>query len=252
MNKRERVVVSLHPSFISDPVWIDDFVPNNSGYTFKKHFHSGMDKSWHERGSLTPFREWLNHFAYTFGAFRGSPDVIVTNFPQLAFAACFWKLLLRKQSKIICWSMNIGPYTITNPLKGKITGWFLRTADALIVHSTSEIDIYSKWLQISPAQFRFVPIQRGAHKAHSGSEFEEPYIVSMGSAGRDYCTLLSTARLVPYHFIIIAKDDALKGIEIPCNVEIRNGLLMQQCWDILSNARMSIVPLSNLITAWAK
>jgi len=249
MKGSERIVVSVHPSFFVESKWIDDFVPKDCGFIFKKHLNSRGDRSWHKRGSFTPIYEWLSYFGYAIGAFRRGPDAIVTNFPQLAFAACFWKLYLRKQTKIICWSMNIGPHTITRQLKGKIAGWLLRTADAFVVHSTYEINTYSKWLQIEPTKFRFVPIQRGIPSTHSQSESKEPYIVSMGSAGRDYYSLISAARRTPYHYIIIAKDDALQGIELSGNIEIRNGLSMQDCWNILSNARISIVPLSNMITA---
>ncbi len=242
-----RFVLSIHPAFVNDGAWIDDFATPGSGYRFEKLLNAADHGSWHARGSVTPLREWLDHFSYALRALRRKPDAVVTNFPQLALAACFWKKLLRSKSRLVCWSMNIG--SVQSGAKGYVAGLLLRGADVLVVHSTREISSYSRWLRLDPAVFRFVPLQLGEVRAAPVDMGPQPYVVALGSAQRDYASLIEAARTLPYRFVIIAKQSALAGLDLPANVEVMNGLSQQQCTDILGGARLSVVPVANDDTA---
>lgn len=237
-----------HPSFGRQLQWIDDFVPEGSDFSFKKVTPPIADEvSWHNRGAVTTKQEWKNHFHYALKLMRGDFDVVIVNFPQMAFAACFWKIALLKRTKIICWSFNIG--SVSNQLKGLITSALVRFADAIVVHSRDEIKRYSSWLSMHEDRFIFVPLQHGVVECDALPSLDGDFVISMGSAGRDYATLFEAVRDQNFCVIVIAKPEALEGLDIPANVVVRNGLTLKECQSIAANAKVGVVPISNVDTA---
>ena len=238
----------LHPSFGSELQWIDDFAPEGSGFVFHKIIPPEAKQiSWHDRGAVTTSDEWLSHFRYTLRAISFDYDVIVTNFPQQAFSACFWKILLRKSVKIVGWSFNIG--SVSSSIKGRIAGLLLQSADLLIVHSQEEIERYSAWLRLPVDRFLFVPLQRGVVKTEPYDTGDQPFLISLGSAGRDYKTLFAAIAGQDQRMIVVAKSDALDGLNVPANVEVLNGLSLLECQSLASRAVAGVIPISNLETA---
>jgi glycosyltransferase involved in cell wall biosynthesis len=238
----------MHPSFGKTTQWIDDFSPKGSGFVFHKVTPPDAEEvSWHSRGAVTTGREWLGHFRYALKAARRGDDVVVTNFPQLAFAVCFWKLLLRKHFRVIAWSLNFG--SVSSTRKGRIAGRLLSAADLLIVHSREEICRYAAWLGLPKSRFLFVPLQRGQVRTESYETGNQPFLVSLGSAGRDYRTLFAAVAGLDLRVIVVAKPEAVAGLEVPPNVELLNGLSLLECQSLAARARVGVVPVSNLDTA---
>lgn len=239
-------VAILHPNIDTDGRWIHDFVPKNDRYDFVLVPYAHDPKNWHERGDKTGLSEWRAHFTQVHRAMAVSPDVIVTNFPQLALAASVRTALTAKKPNIVGWSYNLGD--IGNPLKGRLSGYALNRSDQLIVHSSEEIDRYAEWHGLPRDKFRFVPLQCGALNVPAADE-PKPYAVAMGSAGRDYATLAEAARGFDGKIIMVAKPDAVKGIDLPDNISLRNGLTLHECYSLNAGALFSVVPISNLETA---
>lgn len=238
----------MHSSFGQTQHWIDDFAPEGSGFVFHKVTPPNARLgSWHKRGRVTTGREWWSHFRYALKTVRRGDDVVVTNFPQLAFAVCFWKLLLRKRFRIVAWSFNIG--SVSSKLKGRIAGRLLGAADLLIVHSREEIGRYSAWLGLPKDRFLFVPLQRGIVQTQACEIGVQPFIVSLGSAGRDYKTLFAAVAEQDQRVIVVAKPESVSGLDIPSNVEVLNGLSLLDCQSLAARAAMGVVPISNLETA---
>lgn len=246
MSKHQIRVAILHPGMGRDGRWIHDFVPDGGKYQFVHVPDLEAPLSWHQRGSKAGIREWKSHFAHVASALRQSPDVVVTNFPQLALAAAFRKTLSFRPFKLVGWSYNLGD--IDSAMKGRVSGLFLRNADRLIVHSREEISRYAAWHGMSEDRFQFVPLQRGALEYEPSFE-GEPYAVAMGSAGRDYETLIEAARGFEGRLILIAKPDLIDGLSLPSNVEHRSGLSLEECYAINAGAKFSVVPIKNLKTA---
>ncbi|MEO0691080.1 MAG: glycosyltransferase [Pseudomonadota bacterium] len=238
----------LHPAFGKNLQWIDDFAPDGSGFEFRKIAPPVAEEvSWHSRGAVTTRQEWLRHFRYALKAIRRDEDIIVTSFPQLAFAVSFWKLLLRKRTRIVAWSLNFG--SVSSRMKGFIAGRLLSAADVLIVHSRDEIARYSAWLGLPESRFLFVPLQQGDVKTDPFDAGDEPFLVSLGSAGRDYRTLFAAVGDLGVRTIVVAKPEAVHGLTIPANVEIRNGLTLRECQSLGAKAALGVVPVSNVQTA---
>jgi glycosyltransferase involved in cell wall biosynthesis len=238
----------MHPSFGKTVQWIDDFAPDNSGFVFHKVTPPDAEQvSWHSRGAVTTGREWLGHFRYALKAARRGDDVVVTNFPQLAFAVCFWKRLLRKRFRLVAWSFNVG--SVASARKGRIAGLLLSAADLLIVHSREEIDRYAVWLGLPKSRFLFVPLQRGTVGTEAYETGDRPFLVSLGSAGRDYRTLFAAVAGLDLRVIVVAKPEAVAGLDVPPNVEVLNGLSLLECQSLAARAEIGVVPVSNLDTA---
>ncbi|MEM7739401.1 MAG: glycosyltransferase family 4 protein [Pseudomonadota bacterium] len=240
-------VAVLHPSGDKDGRWIDDFAPQGARYEFYRVPPIAKPTSWHMGGSKTSSSQWTMHLQHVDQAFKTLPDVVVTNFPQLALAAGVRKTWSVKQRpQIVGWSYNLGD--IGNPLKGKGSGVFLRNVDRLIVHSREEIARYAAWHGLAEERFSFVPLQRGAMTKMEPSE-DEPFAVAMGSAGRDYLSLLEAASGFDGKIVLVCKPDLVAGMTIPPNVEVRHGMSLAACEELNAKARFSIVPISNLTTA---
>ncbi len=84
-------------------------------------------------------------------------------------------------------------------------------------------------------------------------EFEEdradPYILSMGSAKRDYRLLLLALAELGHRAVIVAAPHAVAGLAVPPGVEIRSGLSEAQCFELVQRSRPCVVPVANRETA---
>lgn len=227
--------------------WIDDFCPGNR-YEFVKTAHPDCAASWHQRGRVTALAEWRNHFRYARKALEQSPDGLVTSFPQLALAAS--TLLLAGSARhppFIAWNFNLG--ATNGRLKGRVSGGLLRRVDRFVLHAREEIPTYARWLGLPESRFRFVPLQRGRVTVGGASPIAGEYLVSMGSAQRDYATLAAAVRSTGLRTVVIARADLLARLpDDPMLIKL-SGLSQQQCVDILAGAVLNIVPLLDTPTA---
>ena len=171
------------------------------------------------------------------------PDCIITCFPPLAFVAAALLLFAGKSGpSLIAWHFNIG--SLSNEWKGLFAGRILRRVDRFVVHSRSEIRDYARWLRIEEKKFCFVPLQRASFDDVKPSPIQKPYIVAMGSANRDYTTLVTAMLGAGIKTVIISKKTILDELpEHPDLLKLSN-LTMQECRNILGGAEINIVPIS--------
>ncbi|MEM6562162.1 MAG: glycosyltransferase, partial [Planctomycetota bacterium] len=78
---------------------------------------------------------------------------------------------------------------------------------------------------------------------------DEPFILAMGTAKRDYATLGAAAAKLGHRCVIVAGDSAVAGLDLPSNVEVRNGLSLDECRVLEQQARVNVVPIDNTDTA---
>jgi glycosyltransferase involved in cell wall biosynthesis len=71
------------------------------------------------------------------------------------------------------------------------------------------------------------------------------YILAMGTANRDYRTLLTAVSPLNIRTIIIAGKHALAGLEIPSQVEIYHDLTLAQCHAFAQSARINVIPIAD-------
>lgn len=243
-------VAIIHPSFQPEGCWIDDFVDSSAGYRFEKFGMATAEQSWHRRGPRTTLREWSRHFRQSYRAMTSGNQVVVASFPQLILACCIWKMVLFRSPRIVGWSFNFGGASKSRA--AQMVGRAFRLASVLVTHSRAEIATYSRIFGLPLEKLRYVPLQCGAIHPAPQLDTTVPqgdFVIAMGSAGRDYAALFEAARGLDFPVLVIAKDDAVVGLERPANVEVRSGLSEAECWAIAARARVMALPLSTVETA---
>ena len=227
--------------------WLDDFI-DDPRLTFQKVVPAGDESSWHTEATMTTgFAKWARHFRHARRAFSRHPDGIVTCFPQLAMSVGLLKRLGFRKMPVVAHNFNIG--SLTPGLKQ----WFARVAasgiDEFIVHSPSEVDPYAVYLDVPKDRIRFIPLQRPEFSILREEDTEAPYILAMGSAHRDYATMIAALEPLGLRTIIVTRRDIIADLPEHDWIEYRHGLSFEDCLGLMAKARLSVTPLSNLKTA---
>ena len=247
MQRGRRRILILSHFFGGNLAWIDDFC-RREDFEFIKIPYPNAPGSWHRRGPITPVSEWLGHVKYVWRALREDADCIVACFPQMALpAALLLRVTGKTSTRLVAWHFNLG--SLTPPWKGRLAGRILSRVDRFIVHASGEIGGYARWLRLSQDRFCFIPLQRGRVAPGNPSPIPKPYIVSMGSANRDYATFARAVLGTGIRTVIIGKKDIVERLpEHPDLIKLHS-LSMDECNDILREAAINVVPISDSGTA---
>jgi glycosyltransferase involved in cell wall biosynthesis len=236
-------------SFFQTPQdrWIDDFV-SDPAVSFSKVLPPGEVASWHDqKGRTTAARTWLIHLAHMRAAFRGRPDGVIACFPQLAMCAALLKRLGRRKPRIIAYNYNLGGFP--GGLRRRIARAVASEIDIFVVHSPTECQPYAEYLGVDVARVRFVPLQRGDIPYPRDEDGDDPYILAMGSAGRDYESLIEAVAPLGLRTVIVTRPDIVAALPERPRVEFLSGLTQEDCLRLLARARLLVTPISNLDTA---
>lgn len=226
-----------------DSRWIDDFVPSDRFRFRKVPVPQQAAGSWHNRaGRGTPIAGWQGYWRHAAAGLRDA-DGLVTVFPQLAAMAGLQRRLSRRDIPIIAWCFNVGAFP--GGIKRAAARAALDRIDRFVVHSSFEVGLLARFLAIPEERVRFVPLQRAAIPAVAEERRDAPFIVAMGSANRDYPTLVAAARLTGLPVTIVASPRLIAGLDLPANVTARSGLSPEECRVLAQEARFSVVPLTN-------
>lgn len=172
---------------------------------------------------------------------------IITAFPQLAAAVGLRKRLSNSDIPVLAWTFNMG--RVYPGIRGHVSRIVLRRIDRFIVHSRAEIAAYSEWLDIPPERFTFLPFETPIREIEVAEDTEHPFIVSLGSAQRDYALLFAVLAELPLPAVVVAAPHAVAGLTAPPNVTVRSGLSASQCFELIQRARFVVIPVANQTTA---
>jgi glycosyltransferase involved in cell wall biosynthesis len=244
--KRKRILI-LAPFFGLENIWIDDFC-DRPDFEFKKAPFQNHPLSWHQRGPATSPGEWIRYFKYSYGAMNWKADCIVTCFPQLALTtAALLPFAGKSGTRLVAWNFNLG--SLSPGWKQLLARRILHRVDRFVVHARGEIGNYAQWLGIEETKFSFVPLQRGKIPKLKPSRISAPYIVSMGSANRDYKTLIDAVLGTGIKTVIISKKSQIDSLpEHPDLVKLSD-LSWEECDGILNCATLNVVPIASSQTA---
>jgi hypothetical protein len=168
-------------------------------------------------------------------------------FPQLALIAGISQQLGLRHKPVVAWCFNLGE--VYGGLKRAVARAAFRQVDRFVVHSRAEIGRYADWLMLPRSRFRFVPLQRAPIPIEKQEDEDRPFLLAMGSAKRDYATLLAAVGSSKHPTVIVAARHALDGLSIPRNVEVRSSLSATECHHLAQRARINLVPVLNNQTA---
>ena len=224
--------------------WLDDAVVGGA-HRFRKVPFAATDViDWHRRsGRATPFRQWHDYWTTGGRALQGAGGVI-TVFPQLAVTTALHRVLSLRRPSIVAWCFNLG--RLPGGARRAAARLALGGVERFVVHSSAEVDLVSDYLGIDRERVRFVPLQRAPIPAMDVEEEQAPFAVAMGSANRDYQTLIEAARLNGLPLTIVASPRSTQDLRLPSNVTIRSGISPEECHRLAQRARLSIVPLADV------
>lgn len=229
--------------------WLDDFVID-SGHTFTKipRIPEPALRNWHQRrSSVTPWREWIELWQQGGAAWRLSGGGCITVFPQLAVTAGMHKRLSPKKKPLVAWCFNLG--ALYGGVKQLLAQQALKQVDKIVVHSSGECEFVANWLRVPVDRVEFVHLQRAPIPITEQENIEDPFILSLGSAQRDYRVFFDAVAKLGHRTIVVAAPRAVADLKVPANVELRSGLSAMECNHLAQQARMVVVPLDDGRTA---
>jgi glycosyltransferase involved in cell wall biosynthesis len=232
----------------SADIWLAKHIPSG-----RFDFYSVPAKYRHDRSRPTAGRhDWLDYFFHGNDAWRAAQECgrstgIITCFPQLAVTTGLQKRVRFGTRPIVAWNFNLG--SVRTGVRKQLARYALASIDRFVVHSKAEVSTYSEWLDFPRDRFRFVPLQRAIKDIQVGEDLTRPFVLSMGSANRDYRLLFDVLRELRYEAVVVAGQHALTGLSVPENVKVMSGLSLDKCHELVQRARVNVIPIANVATA---
>ena len=229
--------------------WLDDFIEDSAIVSTKvaPPNYDG-ERNWHKgRSEKTPAGAWARHLSHSIAILRQKSDIIVTCFPQLSITTAALLRLQRRRTPLIAHNFNLGGYP-AGP-KRRFARWAARAISLVVVHSPSEVSRYASYLGLPENRVRFIPLQRGRDIPARREDTEAPFILAMGSARRDYASLIEAVTGTEIPTVIVARATLTIDLPRPENVKFLSDLTIDECLDLLSQARLSVTPIDNQQTA---
>ena len=234
----------------SNDLWLTEYVPNEDGHL---KFHPVAASYQHDRSrKITGLDQWKDYFRHGGRVWdarlrAGRSSGILTCFPQLPLTIGLRKKIVRSRAPLVAWTFNLG--TLYGGPRRHLAKFALSAVNRFIVHSRAEVTAYSDWLGLPASRFQFVPLQRATRDISFDEDRQQPFVLSMGSAQRDYRLLFAVLGELGYRAVVVAGPHAVAGLTVPSNVEVRSGLTAEQCHELVQRARLSVIPVANRSTA---
>jgi glycosyltransferase involved in cell wall biosynthesis len=235
--------------FTVDPVrdrWLAPFVPGAAQhFTFVA---APVRASWHTRSRRAAgLGDWASAWTQANAAWDASHGGVITVFPPLALAAGLRKRASFAPKRVVAWCFNVGG--LHAGVRRSVARFSLAHLDRIVVHSRAEVVRYAEWLDLPRERFEFVPLQRARIPIAEREDDEQPFVLAMGSARRDYATFFEAVSRSRHPVRVVAARHALAGLTIPENVVVESGFSADACRRLAQRARVNVVPVRNDSTA---
>lgn len=244
---------TLAASFIHNPAvdgdWLLPYVPGER-HQFTIVPHSEPLANWHNQSSpVTGYQRWLRYLNQGQAAVQQTHGGVITVFPQLASSVGLYQQLYRKQMPIVAWLFNVGK--CYPGLRQQMARLSLRTVTRFVVHTRRECELYSRWLGLPKDRFQFIPYQTAEIPIRYGENTTAPFVAAIGSAHRDFATLLTVVEKLKLPTVIASGSRSLAGLEVPSWVQTPFGIGKPDCLKLAQEARVNVIPMRSdpLITA---
>lgn len=189
----------------------------------------------------------LVHLPYIF-AIRKYDIVFICAGLPLVFLAKY--ILGWKKPKFVIYNTFLANALKRNPsgIAGCITHKAIENLDMIVCTARTQIQPLIA-AGIALEKIRFVPIGIDAQKfieREKSREQDGDYILSVGrDLGRDYKTLFEAVRGLEMKVVVATKPEAIAGLEVPPNVEIRFNIPYEEMPALYAGARFVITPLKS-------
>jgi hypothetical protein len=234
------------PFFLGDGGhWLDDLIADGA-IRFAKIPRRREDSGWRS-GRTWRGGDWTRHVDQAIRAYARRPEGIVTCFPQLAMCVALLKRLGPWKPRLIAYNYNLGG--LPGGPRRRLARLAAPAVDLFVVHAPSEVAPYAAWLGVPESRVRFVPLQRGAPGLPRAEDRDAPFLLAMGSAHRDYATLIAALDRRPLPTVIVTRPDLAAALPPRPHVTVLSNLSQEDCMALLARARLSVTPVDNQATA---
>ncbi|WFU70959.1 glycosyltransferase family 4 protein [Bradyrhizobium sp. CB2312] len=227
------------PSYISDPSLTFEVIPSDYDHDRSRR--------------LSGLREWIDYARHAVRAWFKTPSKpdeqfgYLTSFPQLPICLALIKRLTFSKVPIVAWCFNLG--STYDGAKGVLARFASRAIDIFVVHSTAEIDIYSKWLRLPRDKFIYVPLSVEMKALPPVAGDTDRFVLALGTANRDYDGLVKALTPLGYRTIIVSGPKAMENVQLPAFIEHRSGLPLEECHKLSRAADLIVIPLKEVEAA---
>jgi glycosyltransferase involved in cell wall biosynthesis len=197
--------------------------------------------------SKQDWSDYWQHSNDTWAQAQRNKAGIITAFPQLAVCVGMKRRLSISRTPLIAGTFNLGQ--LHKGYKKQLARIALKRVDKFIVHSSAELTNYSKYLNLPQDKFEFIRLHKPIMAITELEDVETPFLLSMGSANRDYKTLFSAIKRLQYPLTIVAPKHILANLDIPSSVTIKSNLSIEECRALVQKALINIIPIDNQYTA---
>ncbi|WP_082081791.1 glycosyltransferase [Bradyrhizobium sp. LTSP857] len=208
----------------------------------------------HDRSRrLSGLREWIDYARHAIRAWfkkpsgSDAPIGYLTSFPQLPICLALIKRVTFSNVPIVAWCFNLG--STYGGVKGVLARFASKAIDIFVVHSTAEIEIYSKWLRLPRDKFIYVPLSVAMKPLPAVSQAADRFVLALGTANRDYDGLVKALTPLGYRTIIIAGPKAMQNLDLPAFVEHKSGLPLEECHKLSRAADLIVISLKDVEAA---
>lgn len=208
----------------------------------------------HDRSRrLSGWLEWIDYARHAMRAWFKRPTNrdarlgYLTSFPQLPICLGLIKRLTFSNVPIVAWCFNLG--STYGGAKGVLARFASKAIDVFVVHSTAEIEIYSKWLRLPRDKFVYVPLSVEMKPLPAVACAVDPFVLALGTANRDYDSLVKALSPLGYRTIIIAGPKAVQNLKLPPFVEHKSGLPLEECHKLSRAAELIVISLKEVEAA---
>jgi glycosyltransferase involved in cell wall biosynthesis len=220
--------------------WLLPYLPKDR-HNYSLISRRSKNVNWHERSSpVTDYREWLNLWEQSRRAVTTCQGGMVTILPQLASVSGLQQRFFRPQFPLVAWWFNTNLY---KGYKRWLASAALKHVNRFTVHNRREREVYSQWLGVPINRFEFVPMPTRILPITEQEDTERPFILSVGSAFRDYPLLFEAVKKLGLRTIVASGPKTLEGLEIPSVVEVPLGIKNPEILSLTQRARLAVLPL---------
>lgn len=188
----------------------------------------------------------LVHLPYIFALRKYDVVFICAGLPLVFLAKYIFRW---KKPKFVIYNTFLAHALKRNPrgIVGFITRKAIEGLDVIVCTARAQIQPLVD-AGIAPEKITFVPIGIDAKKFVSlaNGGFSHNYILSVGrDLGRDYKTLFESVSELPVKVIVATKPEAIAGLTIPHNVEVRFHIPYEEMPALYAGAALVVTPLKS-------
>jgi glycosyltransferase involved in cell wall biosynthesis len=236
------IVAAPYKVTLSTGLWkaVQDYSSHHEFLACQPHYKHSRSRS------IASKEDWLDYWKHSndiWAQAQKNKAGIITAFPQLAVCIGIRKRLSMSPTPIVAGTFNLGQ--LHDGYKKKLARLALKKIDKFIVHSTAELPSYSQYLQIPKEKFEFIHLHKPIMSITEEEELNTPFLLSMGTANRDYKTLFRAVEKLNYPLTVVTPRNNLTDIEIPSCVTIKSNLSIQECRELVQKARLNIISIDN-------